>query len=111
MALIWIIDYSVISAIWTRIWHPSFRYEIPEKDRLIFFYQNGAKNNNRFVKSVDEQCLHVYPQYDVFKQFEYLNGYKHACFTEIRVDFKRMATPFCVHICYQRDFFKMAFAK
>jgi hypothetical protein len=35
----------------------------------------------------------VYPQYDVFKQFEYLNGYKHACFTETRVDFKRMATP------------------
>jgi hypothetical protein len=82
MALIWIIDYSVISAIWTRIWHLSFRYEIP----TYFFYKNGAKNNNRFVKSVDEHCLYVYPQYEVFKQFEYLNGYKHACFIETRVD-------------------------
>ena len=43
MALIWIIDYSVISAIWTRIWHPSFRYEIPEKDRLIFFIKMAQK--------------------------------------------------------------------
>jgi hypothetical protein len=43
MALIWIIDYSVISAIWTRIWHPSFRYEIPEKDRLILFIKMAQK--------------------------------------------------------------------
>jgi hypothetical protein len=43
MALIWIIDYSVISAIWTRIWHPSFRYEIPEKDGLIFFIKMAQK--------------------------------------------------------------------
>ena len=105
MALIWIIDYSVISAIWTRIWHPSFRYEIPEKDRLIFFIKMAQKiitdllnlsTNNVFM------CIH---SMTFFKQFEYLNGYKHACFTETRVDFKRMATPFCVHICYQRDFF------
>lgn len=49
-----------------------------------------------FVKSVDE---HVYPQYDLFiKQFEYTNGYKNASFTEARVDFKKMLTPFCVHI-------------